>query len=382
MRSPMFYKPSIWRRILWVLSITIAVLAVAAVATYGVRLYLRYAGQVKVNENPTVTPLELNLDPGIDYKNIASDGALYFYSAESLKIMNASGKLAEDSSLKMNNPTAVIKGSHALFFDLRGHQAVVYNKAKRVNTITVDSAILLAAVNDKGYVILVTEGDLHKAAVRVFNPGSEEIFKWNSGNLSVISADIAESSKDITVSALNTDEGTIKNHIIMFNLTKEKPFTNDTYENVIYSVVRYSGSHLYAISSRDTVIYNGYGKSTGTALYEDRELIRYLLEDDRLTLIFSGSETALGSYAEIKNYNHRGEQTGSFTSQQEFDFIDAEDGIIALNTGRVISILDSRCQEKRQLNLNTDLRNLLFFGHKSRAVGITASGSVLIQTGA
>ncbi|MGN1060009.1 MAG: DUF5711 family protein, partial [Clostridia bacterium] len=256
------------------------------------------------------------------------------------------------------------------------------NGAKQVTALTLEENILLAAVNDSGYALLVTEGDLHKCAVRVFTPDGEEIFKWNSGNLSVVGADIANNSKDITVSAINTDEGKIKTHIIMFNIAKEKPFTNDTYEGQLYSVIRYSGGYTYCIGSSDTLIYNGYGKCAGTASYNGRELLRYILDGDLLALVFSGSETAPGAAAEIKSYNHRGEETGSFTCQQEFDFLDAKGGTIVLNNGRTISVLNSRCREKLQLNLNVDLRDFVFFGSESRGVGITASGAELIRLGA
>ena len=379
MRSPMFYKPNIFRRILIALGITVSVLAVIALLVYLGTLYFGHINRVKVSDQPTVSPLEFNLEPGVSYENAANDTSLYFYSAENLKIADKNGHLAADVSLKMSHPTISLRGEYALFFDLNGHNTVTFRGQKEVSALALEEKILMASVNDTGYAVLVTEGDLHKCAVRVFTPNGEEIFKWNSGNLAVVGADISNNSKDITVSAINTDEGKIKTHIIMFNITNEKPFTNDIYEGALYSVIRYSGSHAYCIGSSDTLIYNSYGKCSGTITYADRELLQYVLNDDCLVFAFSGSGGTTGAVRELKSYNHRGDELGSFACQQEFDFIDAYKGTIVINNGRTISVLNNRCHERLQLNLGIDLRDFVFLGTDSRGVGITASGAVIIQ---
>ncbi|MBE7047920.1 MAG: hypothetical protein E7393_00905 [Ruminococcaceae bacterium] len=379
MRSPMFYKPNIWRRILVAVAITAGAIAIIFIANFFASMYFNYRDRVRVSDDPSVAPLNLEFDPGITYKNAVNDSALYFFSAENVKIVDTDGKLAADVSLKMYNPTVALKESYALFYDVGGHDTVTFNGTKEISSLKVEETILLASVSSSGYAIIVTEGDLHKCAVRVFTPDGKEIFKWNSGNLSVVGADISNNCKDITVAAINTDEGKIKTHIIMFNIAKEKPFTNDIYDGKLYAGIRYSGGYTYCIGKDDTLIYNSYGKCCGTADYTGRELLEYTLDDDVLALAFSGSEEISGATAEIKTFNHRGDVLGSFTCQQEFDFFDSADGAIAVNDGRTISILNNRCRERLQINLKIDLRDFAFFGSQTRGVGITASGAELIQ---
>ena len=381
MRSNMFYKPNLFLRILKIAGISLAVIAGLVLLYFLGSLGFKYFGRVKVNDKPSVTELKLELDQSITYENIASNSAMFLYNSESIKVISKDGKFIRDDALKMANPTTISRGNYTLFFDIGGHNAIVFNKTKQETTLTVQEKILMASVNNSGAVVLVTEGDLHKAVVRVYSADGKEIFKWNSGKLVVISADIADNSKELTVSALNTDEGALKNHIIMFNVTKEKPFTNDIYDTALYSVVRYDGSHLYCIGSHNTLIYNGYGKCSGTADYGDRELMHYVTADGMLILAFSGSEEVPGAYAEVKSYNHRGAETGSFTSRQAFDFIAAKDGRIVLNNGRTLSVLNGHCQEKRQLNLSIDLHDFLFTDSTGHGIGLTASGAVTIRLG-
>ncbi len=379
MRSPMFYKPNILRRVLIALAITAAALLLVFLANWVASFYFKQESQVPVNDQPTVTPLNFELEPGISYENAANDSALYFYSAENMKIVNTNGTPTEDLSLKMSHPSVALKGHFALFYDVGGRTAITYNGTRQVAAFELEENILLASVNAGGYALFVTAGDLYKCAVRVYTPDGKEIFKWNSGNLSVLAADIADNNKDITVSTMNTDNASIISQIIMFNIAKEKPFTNDSYDAKLYPVVRYSGGYIYCIGSTETLIYNGYGKCVGTASYEGREVLSYVIDGDLLAIAFSGSATEPGAYAEIKTYTHKGDEAGSFTCHQAFDFLEAKDGSIAVNDGRTISILNSHCKEKQQLNVNFDLRSFVFFGSSHKGVGITASGAELIE---
>ncbi len=378
MRSPLFYKPNTFRRVLIGVAITLAALLIIGLILFFVNKIVGSEKKVAVNNQPTITSLDFELDPGVTYKNIVVDNSVFFYSTENLKILNSKGELKEDISLKFAHPTVASKGSFVLLYDAGGKNAVIYNGTKVKNSYTLEENILLAALNKNGYALFVTESNLHKCAVTVYNDSGKELFKWNSGNLSVIAADVSDNNKDITVSALNTDEGIIKNQIIMFNTAKEKPFTNDTYEKDMFSIVRYSGGHLYCIGTTNAHIYNNYGKCVGTAAYNERVLQGYALDGDMLVLVFSGASENTG-VAEIKTFNHKGKNTGSFSVMQEFDYLDVRDGTIILNNGRTMSLLDSHCQEKRQINLNFDLRDFAFFGSNKKGIGITASGAEMIE---
>lgn len=378
MASPMFYKPNILRRVLIGIAITLGVLLIIAGALFGIHYLSTKERNVPINNQPTVTSLDFELDSGISYNNAVTSTALFFYSTENLKIINPKGELVKDLSLKFSHPVVVTKGALALFYDRGGRKAVVFNGVKESTSVELEENILLASINESGTMLFVTESNLHKCAVCVYDSAGKELFKWNSGSLSVIAADISDNNKDVTVSAVNTDEGNVKNKIIMFNIAKEKPFTDDTYENNMFSVVRYSGGYLYCIGTKDTRIYNSYGKCIGTVAYNEREIQQYALDGDLLALVFSGSSDSSG-VAEIKSFNQKGDCIGSFSVMQKFDYIDAKDGIIVLNNGRTISLLNSRCQEKRQINLNFDLRDFTFWGSGKKGIGITASGAEMIE---
>ena len=71
MRSPMFYKPNILRRVLIAAGITAAALALVFLANFIASYYFNQKPEVPVNDQPTVTPLNFELEPGISYENAA-----------------------------------------------------------------------------------------------------------------------------------------------------------------------------------------------------------------------------------------------------------------------------------------------------------------------
>ncbi|MBE7009918.1 MAG: hypothetical protein E7418_00325 [Ruminococcaceae bacterium] len=382
MRSPIFYKPNIGKRILWVILIIAVVLAVVFLANILAAKYLPdRENDAPMNDQPHSTPISFELDPGVNYENASGNSKLYFYSAENIKITDKSGTLLKDLTLRLAQPKISIRGEYALFYDLGGRRLITFLGEKQVSELSLESNIVLASVSSGGYLLVVTEGDLHKCAVSVYNPNGEEIFKWNSGGLSVVAADIADNNKEIAISTMNTDSAVIKSNIIMFNLSKDKPFTNDVYENDIFSRVHYSGSHVYCIGTTGAKIYNLYGKCVGSATYDNRELTHVAIADDLMVLGFTGTSKE-GGVAEIKSYTHKGEESGSFVIDQDILFLDIKEGTIAVSNAHGISILNGRCRERFRVKPAIDLRDFSFIGNDRHGIGITATGAEIIKLGA
>ncbi len=104
MRSHMFYKPHPIRRALTIIGIILLALALIFGAIFLAQKYANRPQEVPINNEPTVTPLKFELDPGIAYRNAVSDDIIYFYSTENLKMINHKGDSLADISLKLSRP--------------------------------------------------------------------------------------------------------------------------------------------------------------------------------------------------------------------------------------------------------------------------------------
>lgn len=322
--------------------------------------------------------VELALDSGTSYSHAVTENKTFFFSTDSVIIASATGKLEQNMTLKASNPIISTDGKYALIADKGGKTAHLFCGSKLEKSILLEENIIIAKVNQSGYALFITEGDVHKHSAIVTSPLGEEIFKWQSGSLYVVSADIANNSKDIALSTVSTDGGAITSNVYMFNITKDKPFTNEPVQDEIFGIMKFEGSFLYCIGSEKTYIYNDYGKCISTIDYNGRELLNYAMSGGTVALLYSdSSKTANGSV--VCSYTAKGDALGEFYLDSSARFIDLRDGVVAVDNNRVISILDSKCREKFQLTTETSLSDFLFLGGSSTAIGVTATSAQIIE---
>ena len=366
-------------KILWSVLIVTAIFVACAAAAY-LAFVMQTDGEKEtpINASPVVSTMDFVLDPGISYEHALTEKNLFFYSAENIKIIDEKGEIKQDFILPLSQPVISTRSDYALIYDKGARKAFLFRSSKQIKEIELTESIISASVNSTGSSVFITKGETHQCSVSVLNSRGEEKFRWNSGGLYVLSADISDNGEDIAVSALNTDGGVLTSHIILFAIDKEQPFANHKYTDEIFAATKFSGNTLYAIGDSAAYVYNGYGKVTGTIDYAERELLNYNTDGDALALVFSGSGLSIGA-GDLETYNTKGEKLGQFHSSQEISFIDCIGGRIAVKNGRVVSILNSKCKEEFQISPETDLLDFMFFENELRAVGVSAAGAQLIR---
>lgn len=377
MRKALYGKKS--HKLLWTFLIVILVLAVVAISFYMARRFQNGdEKEIPLNDSPIAEAMGFELDPGTSYSHGVSEEAIFFYSTENIKIANLRGELEKDMSLPVSQPFFASRGKYALIADKNDRNAFLFKGSEQKHEFSMGESIITASVNESGNCVFVTKGETHRCSVSVYSSKGEELFKWNSGGLYVLAADISNNNRDIAVSALNTDGGVLSSNIIMFSVNKERPFANESYSDEIFAALSFHDNTLYCIGEKNAYIYNGYGKLTGTVDYAERDLLTYNTNGNLLTLAFSGSGLSLGA-GDVETYNVKGERMGQFHSAQEITYLDCYGNRIALGSGRVISVLDEKCKESFQLSPGTDLLDFMFFGSEVQAAGISASGAQMIR---
>jgi len=357
--------------------IIILLIIIAAVVTALILNTDDNSGSITVSDAKTKA-IDLALEPGTVYSHAVTNSKTFFFSPDNVKIASNTGNLEQDMLLKASDPIISTDGKYALIADKGGKTAHLFNGSKLEKSLTLEENIIISKVNSNGYSIFITEGDVHRHSAIVVNSSGEEIFKWKSGSMYVVSADISDNNKDIAISTVNTDNGVMTSNVYMFNVTKDKPFTNEPIPDEVLSAMQFDGSFMYCIGVAKTYIYNDYGKCIANIDYEDREILNYVISGGTVALLFSdSSKTAGGSL--VRSYGAKGDFRGEFYVDSRARFMDLKDNSIAVDNNRVISILDSKCNEKFQLNTETALSDFLFLGSSSIAVGITATGAEIIE---
>lgn len=372
-------KQSLFKRIMKALGISVAVIAVAAVIYFALKLYNAYLNRpADVVEEPEVFRADITLETGITYYSAVTESKAVFCSNESITFLDFAGKKSESVQTTVSNPLISTAGEYTLVSDKGSRSAYLYKGSRLYSEIETGGSIISAAVSQSGHLVFVISGELHKNSVVVLQSDGTEIFKWNSGGLSVLAADISKDGKEICVSALNTDDGVLKSHIIMFNTGKDKPFTNDVYEGLVFASVVYESNYIYVVGDAVTYIYNSYGKLTGTIDYSDRTLLTYACDKNNLVLAFSNLSHIKGGCL-VESYDTAGNMQGRFELMNEMRFMDVKGGGIALSSGSSITVLDLKCRERKNILLSQDIRDFMFLGDSSKGMGISGSGVNIIR---
>lgn len=372
-------KPSIFKRILKAALIVLITLVLGVLSCLLYEWYLDYLERpADVLDEPTVVQADIILESGVTYKSGITKNRAVFCSSESIKFIDSSGANTSTVQTAVSNPVISTAGDYLLVSDKGSKKAKLYKNEKEIAVFELEGSIICASVCEAGLCVFVTKGELHKCSVVVLNMSGEEIFKWNSGGLSVLAADISHNGEEICVSTLNTDDGVLKSNIIMFNTGKDKPFTNDVYEGLIFASCEYESNYVYVIGDSVTHIYNSYGKLLGTIDYSERKLLTYDCYKNNLVLVFSNS-TYLKGGCLIENYDTSGKMLGRYELGGDIKYIDVYGSSIAVNSGNAISVLDLKCRERKNVMLKNDIRDFMFFGSENLGVGVSGAGVNIIN---
>ncbi len=372
-------KPSLFKRIVKALVIVFITLALGAGASILYELYVDYMERpADIVDAPQVVDADITLESGVTYHSVVTNTNAVFCSSESINFIDVNGKIVKNHHTSVLNPIISSKGEYLLVADKGSKKAQLYKGSEELSSFEFGGAIITASVCEKGFCVFVTKGELHKCSVVVLDTKGAEIFKWNSGGLNVIAADISPDGKEICVSSLNTDDGLIKSNIIMFNTGKEKPFTNDVYEGLIFASIVYESNYIYVIGDSAVYIYNSYGKLLGTVDYSDRELLSFDCDKDNLVMVFSNSAYLKGGCL-VENYDTSGNMKGRYELISELKYLDVEGGSVALNSGSSLLVLDLKCRERKNILLQKEINDFMFFGSEALGVGTSGSNVCLIN---
>ncbi len=370
-------RERIKHRPLLVVLIVALILAIVGGVLFSVHMF-NQTGEIRLNSSPDTQDMDFELDPGVSYAHAVAGEKLFFYSSENIKIANREGHLEQDFSLPVSQPFLSARGSYALIADKDARKAFLFKDGKQKTELSLSESIISANVNANGDSVFITKGETHQCTVSVRDSGGGEKFRWNSGGLYVLAADISDNGRDLVVSAMRTDTGVITTHLLMFSVDKTAAYVNDVYTDELFSAVHFKGNTVYCIGESKAYIYTGGGKLTGTIDFSERELLSYNTDGNALVLVFSGSGLSIGA-CDMESYNVKGERLAQFHSEHEIAFLSAYGNRILAKNGRVLSVFDLGLNEQFRLSPDMDLFDFMFYGSESRGVAISAAGARIIS---
>lgn len=334
---------------------------------------------ISESQQKKVKQVDVSINHDETYQHTVADKYIYFVTTDKIRICDNGGKLKNEVDIITGNPVIKTSGKYVLVADTEGKNAYLLNGEKLKNTIETKGEIVDFSVNSEGYTVLITEGDMHKRDVTVYDTKGKEQFVWNSGSMFVLNAVIADNNKNIVMSILDTQEGKMKTVLSFYNISNPEPIATETYEDELIASLEVCGNYVYCVGDSKTLIYRVSGKKSSEILYGGKSLVTYETSNSNIVLAFSESALS-GKRYNIETYNHSAKQIGKYEVDSEIKFIDYAEDTIAVSRGRLINIVDISGREKKLLDPGIDINSISFIGTTTQAVGFTADGAYIFST--
>lgn len=294
-------------------------------------------------KNPALASVPLALDHASSAQYARFGKYILCATETSLTAYNTAGEEQWRMDIQISDPILSTAGNYILLAERGGTKVEVYKKQKRILSTRIDSNIAGGSISTRGDAVLVTEKNSYKGSVIVFNNNGQEVYRWNSGTYSVLSASISSFSRRLAVSLLNT-EGGASSKIMFFKLKDSESYQTVDFPNAVVFDLRYDGEILNAISDNKITGLSTGGKVKWEYEYTQKTLNHYAFGDDGSKLCVFDNNNA----AEITLITGGGRERSITTSEVLPDLVDIHDGYIAYNNGRdlIFSTLSGKIQSR------------------------------------
>lgn len=323
--------------------------------------------------------VDVTLDKNESYTHIVTDKNIFFIYPDKVYVANTSGEQQAEYEIVTSNPTAYAKGKYMVIGDVGGKNVYLFKNEKRLKTIKASGSIINVSANSSGLVSVVTEGDMHKRDVTVYNEKGKKEFVWTSGNLFVLEANVADNNKNIIISTLDTAGGKVKSTLSFYNMSSEKPIATEEYENELIAGMDIEGGYVFCVGDTKTIVYRVSGEKCSEISYKGKTLITYETDKDKIALAFSESELT-GKRYHVSSYDVNGECIGTHELDHKITYIDFKEADIAVSRGRLVNIVDIYGREKQLVDPGIDFKDMCFLGGTAKAVGFTANNAYIFST--
>lgn len=372
-------KQGLLKKIMLALVITAGILAVLfACREVAIRFFDYKPPAISESRLTNAKKVEVLLEEDEQYKHIVTDKYIYFVHVDKVLIANNNGRQTAEYEIVTSEPVVRHAGKYVIIGDVGGTNAYILENDKMKNTVKTKGPIVDASVNTSGYSIIVTQGDMHKRDVTVYNTKGEEKFVWNSGSLFVLNAAVADNNKNVIISTLDTSGGNMKSVLTFYNMSEKEPILSETYEGELLASLDARGSYVFCIGDSKTCVYRVGGEKTAEIPYNGKTLLTY--QTDHTNIAFAFTESALaGKRYDIETYSASGKRIGIYELDYKIKYIDYAEDSIAISRGRLINVVDNHGREKNLTDPGIDLSDLCFLDGVSKAVGFTAQGAYIFK---
>ncbi len=359
----------------------IIVITILVMLFIGKEIAIRFFGMktpsLSKSASVNANKIDITLKTDTTYVHTISDKYIYFVTTDSVIIVDESGNKKAELSISVENPFVSSAGKYVIIGDVGKNNIYIIDGTEIKKEVVTQKPIKNVSINTSGYAVAVTEGNMHKRDVILYNTRGEELFVWTSGTKLVFDAVVANNNKNVIISSLDTQTKALGTTLSFYNISKEEPVKTIDYENDLAVDLNVYDNYIYCIAESKTEIYTATGDKKGEIPYSTKSLLSYELTKNGAVMSFAESTVSSKRY-NISVFSENGNIKATHDNDYVAKYLDASGNYIATGRKGLISILDYNGRELKLLDPGIDVEDLRFIGNTNKLVAFTAHGAYII----
>ncbi|WP_346704809.1 DUF5711 family protein [uncultured Agathobaculum sp.] len=238
----------------------------------------------------------------INYENgTFSDAALFeagiaYADNDSLFLARPGSVTTMKYTLGYSSPVVETSDDYVLVYDRGGMQAVLTNSATAVAELSLDSAIITGSIGQDGRFVLVTDEQGYRTAVAVYDTSGKEVFKYQSSEYYIVSADLSPDGKTLAALAFRQDGVALNSHVLFYDVSSGSLDADVTLEDTLGMALCYSGNTAAVLCDDGLYMIDRGGEAEHTLTVASSDLISLTAHDNTLAIAtrsYSGARSDL-----------------------------------------------------------------------------------------
>ncbi|MEE0867853.1 MAG: DUF5711 family protein, partial [Clostridia bacterium] len=247
--------------------------------------------------------------------------------------------------------------------------------------ISCDNKILKAKVNRNGYAVVATGKEGYNSEIMVYNKQGEAVFKWDIGTGELIDFDLNCDNNKLALSLALAGDNILIGELELIDITQAAIENEVQFESEVYYNVDFNRDGTFiAIGSTRISYFNRDGSLKWEKNYDGKSLIKADVSDNGMpVLAYSAAGSSVkGNATEIELLNRLGKSTASTIIDAAADAVCVNNEQIAVACGKKAIILDSSLKTVREVNADTGIKKMAFFGDGKHLFVIGSSGGMIV----
>ena len=249
-----------------IIRIIVYAVIVAIVITLIVLNALTPTGLIEAMQNGYATwgegefPITVYSSNATDYN--CRNGVMGIVNDSFFELYDDDGKLLQAVSHGMSDPVLETSEARFLLYDRDRYSLNIYNYSDELYSTEFDKPIVSADIGRDGTYAVVTDSDLSKNTVFVYDKDNESVYKWSSANYYITDVAVSNDGERIAVSLINSNGGMFESYIYILDFDSAEPKYRFNFNDIVSSLTSCSESYLLVngFDRAYSVPWNGGGE--------------------------------------------------------------------------------------------------------------------------